>query len=36
MKPFWTAPEVLEKEELNEMHSDVWSLGCLVIEMLTA
>jgi serine/threonine protein kinase len=32
--PLWMAPEVLRKEELD-FASDIWSLGCTVIEMAT-
>lgn len=32
--PLWMAPEVLRKERLD-FSSDIWSLGCTVIEMAT-
>ncbi|KAF2293941.1 hypothetical protein P3X46_013358 [Hevea brasiliensis] len=32
--PLWMAPEVLRKERLD-FASDIWSLGCTVIEMAT-
>ncbi|XP_015901114.3 mitogen-activated protein kinase kinase kinase 18 [Ziziphus jujuba] len=32
--PLWMAPEVLRKKELD-LASDIWSLGCTVIEMAT-
>ncbi|KAM1730031.1 hypothetical protein ACFX11_020502 [Malus domestica] len=32
--PLWMAPEVLRNEELD-FASDIWSLGCTVIEMAT-
>uniref|UniRef100_A0A0G4IBB3 Protein kinase domain-containing protein n=1 Tax=Chromera velia CCMP2878 TaxID=1169474 RepID=A0A0G4IBB3_9ALVE len=35
---YWTAPEILEQEEhekYNPMKADVWSVGCLVAEMVT-
>ncbi|KAL4511695.1 hypothetical protein ABPG72_012540 [Tetrahymena utriculariae] len=35
-KPFWTAPEVLKNEDSHDAFSDIWSVGCLVIEMITA
>ncbi|KAL4471472.1 hypothetical protein ABPG74_008365 [Tetrahymena malaccensis] len=35
-KPFWTAPEVLKNDNLHDAFSDIWSVGCLVIEMITA
>ncbi|EAR94646.1 plant dual-specificity MAP kinase kinase family domain protein (macronuclear) [Tetrahymena thermophila SB210] len=35
-KPFWTAPEVLKNEDSHDASSDIWSVGCLVIEMITA
>lgn len=33
-KPYWYAPEVLESNKTSEA-SDVWALGCTVIEILT-
>eukprot|EP01012_Entosiphon_sulcatum_P046967 TRINITY_DN6347_c0_g1_i1.p1 TRINITY_DN6347_c0_g1~~TRINITY_DN6347_c0_g1_i1.p1 ORF type:complete len:590 (+),score=66.32 TRINITY_DN6347_c0_g1_i1:901-2670(+) len=33
--PFWLAPEVLKGGE-HQKESDVWSVGCVVIEMATA
>jgi len=32
--PYWMAPEVIEMTEVTAA-SDVWSVGCLVIELLT-
>eukprot|EP00759_Apiculatamorpha_spiralis_P044478 PhF_6_TR41359/c0_g1_i2/m.62837/K20606/ANP1; mitogen-activated protein kinase kinase kinase ANP1 len=33
--PLWMAPEVLQGKSFD-WHADVWSLGCTVLEMLTA
>lgn len=33
--PNWMAPEMLSQQQSGKK-SDIWSLGCLVIEMLTA
>ncbi|CAK80924.1 unnamed protein product (macronuclear) [Paramecium tetraurelia] len=33
--PNWMAPEVLNQQESGR-YSDIWSLGCVVLEMLTA
>ncbi|CAD8086177.1 unnamed protein product [Paramecium sonneborni] len=33
--PNWMAPEVLNQQEIGR-YSDIWSLGCVVLEMLTA
>jgi serine/threonine protein kinase len=30
----WMAPEVLKKGQYSR-YSDIWSLGCLIIEMIT-
>lgn len=36
LTPNWTAPEVLDAESNTYMYaSDVWSLGCTVIELIT-
>ena len=32
--PYWTAPEVMMKKSQGKP-SDIWSVGCVVIEMLT-
>ena len=32
--PYWMAPEVIEMTEVTAA-SDVWSVGCLVVELLT-
>jgi serine/threonine protein kinase len=32
--PLWTAPEVLQGQYNSKI--DVWSLGCVLVEMLTA
>jgi Protein kinase domain/Leucine Rich repeat len=34
--PLWTAPEVLSASGSYNSKVDVWSLGCVVLEMLTA
>jgi mitogen-activated protein kinase kinase kinase len=31
---FWMAPEVV-KQTLHSSAADIWSVGCLVVEMLT-
>ena len=33
--PFWMAPEVIAQENNLGLASDIWSLGCTVIELLT-
>lgn len=32
--PYWMAPEVIEQKQLTTS-SDIWSVGCLLIELLT-
>ena len=32
--PHWTAPEVVERKRAST-RSDIWSLGCTIIELLT-
>lgn len=34
-RDFWLAPENVMGFDISDMRSDIWSLGCLVIEMLT-
>eukprot|EP00916_Digyalum_oweni_P003190 GHVL01005740.1.p1 GENE.GHVL01005740.1~~GHVL01005740.1.p1 ORF type:complete len:252 (+),score=43.82 GHVL01005740.1:219-974(+) len=33
--PYWMAPEVIEMNSPTSTASDIWSVGCTVIEMLT-
>ena len=32
--PYWLAPEIA-KQQGHDISADIWSLGCLTIEMLT-
>ena len=33
--PLWTAPEVLSRDGEYDCKIDIWSLGCVIIEMAT-
>lgn len=33
--PYWIAPEVVMKEKNLTWALDIWSLGCIIIEMAT-
>uniref|UniRef100_A0A914VFB7 Protein kinase domain-containing protein n=2 Tax=Plectus sambesii TaxID=2011161 RepID=A0A914VFB7_9BILA len=32
---YWSSPEIINQEEFNQS-TDIWSLGCLIVEMLTS
>ncbi|KAL3513783.1 hypothetical protein ACH5RR_026500 [Cinchona calisaya] len=34
--PYWTAPEVIRNTGVYSLAVDIWSLGCLVLEMATS
>jgi serine/threonine protein kinase len=33
--PFWLAPEIINKQKNLTTAVDIWSLGCVIIEMAT-
>ncbi|XP_051138415.1 mitogen-activated protein kinase kinase kinase YODA-like [Andrographis paniculata] len=34
--PYWMAPEAIMNSDVCNLHMDIWSLGCTVIEMATS
>lgn len=33
--PYWIAPEIIEMNNAPSTACDIWSVGCIVIELLT-